>query len=1025
MNDVICGRVTGVRNTNIVGHMRCHDVYQLIINKTFDGIDKINRPLIYASYSAQRPTKDSFDDWSGLQIFDLDIHDSGISKVIITSLHDFLKRFKWYALCSLSTSLKGIHIYTGIDVSNIESTEERKKIYYNSYYNKVVIIYNILTKLFEKYLLNIKPEDVIDNHMMSVSQGVFLSATEHAFYNDKFQLESFNEKVNLSNNVLGLKTRIVQILNAEDNDDVLNIDDIDAGELPTNIHRPIHYKYQQRWSIINTLVAVYGEQKTKQMLPHIFAGTPTAELVSIIRTAKSRKKAVSTMGIELLNTNHGFNITYTGEIRKNGIRKEIDDAGEIITQELTKPQENAKNHFIKLKHNEFLLDKKDEIMSIIKSSPNDKDSGNIVILESGTGTGKTHFFSNLDGKVLLIEPFISVIESNFDNTEWECVYGSKRPQYKKNIVMTFDKFSRIELVKLIEEKYEYIIIDESHLLLSSPYRPILGNVLKVLAQLVEWNKDLTNPFNIVLMSGTPFGERIFFNNLYDKYIKIEKETQFKKVANIFFDTDISSIITKTVIDSVKQIRDGGTVLMPCNQGEKFVKTIERAIDWYGSSLYDDWKPIKSLTYRKSTSNVQKCMDLIESEDATVYDFISCTTYMSVGVNITKFKRVIPPLIIFNNINNDFYNGNDIEQFANRLRQSDLHVNVNFKVDSINTSLFQTVGLSLNTDTQYLEWLEAMTQTTNKYNGTDYLQTYEANKILQSPLIEYNLVDEKWNINREFLLLQSFYEDYSKYIGQFSVIIKFLRYYNYQVEVFNINNFPNIVETIPLIATNFMEIRRMIKSEFGIIYEAYLDFIADNFLRVKETVHNDMVVEEENDLEIISFADNNVLYVKNRKEFDYIFNIFNKYTKFFKIDTIMYIFNNCRANDGQISWTKIENVYDNVQYIFKEDEKIVTGMQGQLQEHIGMDVNNVKEDITPVLDSIVDNYMKEASISFIAENKLRTKYKKLITNIYHVFFYIDEENHLAYRNYYNEFINIQKERDNDDNDFISIASKMFE
>lgn len=1006
MKDIkIAGRVDSVKNIQITTTYSIQEIYTIIKSEFYQKVEKGRRPLVYASISQTRPTKDSFCDWTGLQIFDLDIHDNNISSLIIEIIHNVLKKFKWYALSTLSTSGNGIHIYTAIDVSSITDMKKRKEIYYNSYYNKVVIIYNLLSKLISEKCLTFKAEDVIDNHMMNVAQGVFIAATKNCYYNEDFELKVFNENTNLNNNILGLKTKITQILQAEDKDTTIDISNIEVGNVPVNIHRPIHYKYQQRWAIINTLVAIFGDTATKSMLPNIFTGTDYSELLQIVRTAKTRHKGVSTIGIDLLNQNHGFNIKYKDGVVIGGDTPTIEDT---IKPDFT---EN-KNHYIQLKSDEFLLDKKDELLKIIKDNKaNPEAKGNIVILESGTGTGKTHFFANLDAKVLLIEPFISVIESNFDPNEWECVYSNKRPQYQRNIVMTFDKFAKVDLLDLMSKGYEYIVIDESHLLLSSPYRPILGKVIEVLSKLVEWNKELTNPFNIIMMSGTPFGERLFFSKLYDKYIKIEKDTDYVKHVEYNIDTSEGLIITKTVIAAVEQIHSGGTVLMPCNQGEKFVKVIEKAIDWYGSIKYEDWKPIKKITYRKSTGNSKKCTELIETEDASEYDFITCTTYMSVGVNITKFRKAVTPLVIFNNVANDFYSANDIEQFANRLRQTDLNVIVNHKVSEIDDSIFNTLSLSMNSDAIYIEYLNEIIKLANKYQNNDYLKSFEANEILKSADIQYDTVEEKFTVNKEYVLLRSFYEDYSKYIDQLSVIIKMLEYYNYVIDIKYLNQDTQILQDCALLTAQFQELKRVVKGEYSAIYEAYIDYIAEHYLRVKNTISQDLVEEDSELTEIISFSDTGVLYVKNRKEFDYIYNLFHKFSHFFSFETIVYILDNCRDGAGVINWTKVENIYDNIAFVGKEDQTVVNGMHGLIAEHIGMLVETVKDDITPILEEIVDKYLEDVKISFLPESKLRAKYKKLVNNIYKIFFFIDEEDTLQLRNWYREYITLQSEGNN--------------
>ena len=83
--------------------------------------------------------------------------------------------------------------------------------------------------------------------------------------------------------------------------------------------------------------------------------------------------------------------------------------------------------------------------------------------------------------------------------------------------MTIDKFAALNLMDIKASGFDYIFIDESHLLFQSEYRPIMPKVIEMI-------KHTEVP--IVLMSGTPSGELVFFPNAV--HLKVIKKDLRKK-----------------------------------------------------------------------------------------------------------------------------------------------------------------------------------------------------------------------------------------------------------------------------------------------------------------------------------------------------------------------------------------------------------------------------------------------------------------------------------------------------------------
>lgn len=111
-------------------------------------------------------------------------------------------------------------------------------------------------------------------------------------------------------------------------------------------------------------------------------------------------------------------------------------------------------------------------------------------------------------KMLIIEPFKSIVESKFNR--WKehvhLIYGTQNDDIRSNkniFVAIIDKVqSSVELGPYNHPRFDYIVIDESHLLTMSEYRRNCGLLL-------DYLKNKTIQSKIIYMTGTPLFERQF------------------------------------------------------------------------------------------------------------------------------------------------------------------------------------------------------------------------------------------------------------------------------------------------------------------------------------------------------------------------------------------------------------------------------------------------------------------------------------------------------------------------------------
>ena len=100
----------------------------IIINKANENIAKMDRSIVFGSYTDERPIgKKAFDLWNGLQVFDIDIKNRELAEAIKIKLFNRLKKYNWFFGISFSSSGKSLHVYTKIQVSEDDHKDPLKK----------------------------------------------------------------------------------------------------------------------------------------------------------------------------------------------------------------------------------------------------------------------------------------------------------------------------------------------------------------------------------------------------------------------------------------------------------------------------------------------------------------------------------------------------------------------------------------------------------------------------------------------------------------------------------------------------------------------------------------------------------------------------------------------------------------------------------------------------------------------------------------------------------------------------------
>lgn len=886
-------------------------IFDLLLDDFYAQTEKTNRKVVFPVESNDRPIGDnSYLSWNGMQIIDLDIKDKTIANKLKTALFDSLKKYHWFLGVCTSASGKGLHVWTKISPISV-NLSNRKIEYLCNFRHKYSYVYIILSKYASE--LGYTKEQILDFMDMAMAkpqQGIFISSDKKAKMNVNFQdlrldanfetaFDTGIESINWISHP-DLKAIFAKLewfnndkFNSRSNVDITEIDNIDERDKSKSIKK--HYKHAQRWQLANTLTSLYGFDKALALMCEICDGTEYKELRGDIKTASIHNKPISIWAVKELNKYHGFKIEL-----KNADKEYDGVAEEVITKDEEKqnPTEvlNNKSNVVNLylKKNEYLSHLKDDIISNLS---------HITLLEAGAGYGKTEMIKSFKAKTLLILPFTSTIKSKVETSEttsdWLYYYGNKRPILDdilgdKSMSMTIDKFSKLNVMELDSADFEYIVLDESHLLFTSSYRDVMAPTIQRLANCKA---------KIILMTGTPTGELLFFPNI--KHIKVTKEDVRVKT----FQLNMCPGSTEQLIEMCKMmandILEGKKILFPTNRGNLYFEQIIGIVQQYLDKT-DFGRQLNAFYYKKSNYN-DESMDNINI-DKTIgnNDIVFCTTYLSVGVDICD-------KYVFSVYFNEQWIPQDIEQFANRLRNNDLHIKMFLpKTDNsgfaINYYYTQPLDLGLNKEDLLLarDLIKTCNDMIERNNEESKYNPLIQSLLSSNKYLKYDENDCKYYIDETTYKLKVFEERYSAYSKQLEIMLKGLRYYGYSVEYQDYET--SIPEDKKEEIKEYLKACRNRRFNYNTIQTfKFLDTINEgNIEEYKEILRGNYDILKANK-NMTEFGDQN-LYVEDIEIVERNTPIVVGLYKFYDCDTIKDIYQYCtETKQNRINFSKLNRI----------------------------------------------------------------------------------------------------------------------
>ena len=888
------------------------DLVNEIVDKKNRNVQKTNRKMVFSSDNGTRPVGDEgYMHWDGFQLIDMDIKDADVTKQLKPLLFERLKKYNWFLGVVTSSSGKGLHIYTKISISSEDSSLRVRRLQYMANFrHKYSFVYiacqNVLPQIGKE------KEDLqrwMDMSMCKPQQGGFIpydpGALISSHFFEDFIYVNFDNVEDIGSPDIDWVTHpdLKEIFaryewfTPDDPDDYSKVDINvkSTGDPEFDTHKRFHYKHFERWRLANTLVQIYGDrdvsgkiisvQKPFQYLRRICTlDIKDKELEADCMTAKRYNKPVDPWAVNRLNSQHGFKIKM--DIDHSQDTWSLYDSIDQNVYKLDNPciiHESPNTYDFHLQSNQYLGDIRYSLL---------EKAGMISLIDAGAGTGKTEMVKQLvrEGKkILLVMPFTSTIKSKVENTaDWYWSYGNRKPKLDaaRGLAMTVDKFSNMNLMEVKDAGYEYIFIDESHLLFQSEYRPVMAKVIEMIR---------STEIPVIMMSGTPIGETVFFPDIV--HLRVKKDDLRRKEIRVYQAETTFDMIAHMARSMALDITNGKRILFPTNRGTIFKQEIEAAVRYFLENDPDCgvFRDVRFEYYKKSNVGEKFIDDINFSKSIRDIDVLFCSTYLSVGVDILdKYDFAI--------YIDDIWMPQELEQFANRIRSRDLFVNVFVALYDANGNRLidknvKPLNMQLNEDE--VRDVQSILQMCNKMierNPVEYKYNSLVSSIIRNnKYIEYNTVENKYYLNEIAYRTIIFERKYREYVQQLYVLVKGMECYGYMLctsldknlPVFKLSNeemltLKSVIDNahdsqVKVNTKHVEELLENITTERLIIYKGVIN--GEYEIKKGRTWQEDIAAK--------------TMTVKNEEMFSKVIPLFMSLEKMFDVDTIKDIFEFCR------------------------------------------------------------------------------------------------------------------------------------
>lgn len=962
------------------------DLVDTITDPANKKVAKTNRKAVFSTSNGKRPAgNNAFLWWNGFQVIDMDIKDEKMAKKLKEHIFNSLYKCNWFLGVTLSASGQGLHIYTKIAVpEDMEGDyKKRKLLYLTNFRHKFSFVYIACLSAMQKF--DFTKDDLMkwmDISMFRPAQGAFIGYDPHPLINTRFFEDfiyiCFDNIEDVGHPEIDwvtypdLKTIFSrwEYFEEEENSPEVNIEN--APHLENSTTNKVHYKHNERWRLANTLVNIYGlEWGCKYMRMICSNNIPDKELRADCQTAATHKKPIDIWAVNRLNSVHGFKIKMNIEDQQIEEEELFQAMNQIENPNVIRKSKYTYN--IDINRHQYLGDVMDQIIPKLER---------ITLIEAGPGLGKTEMVKQLVNqgkKVMMILPFTSVIKSKVESEEgWYYAYGSRNPKLdvEHGLALTVDKFSRLNMMDIKAAGFDYIFLDESHLLFMSEYRPVMAKVIDLIR-----NTEVP----IVLMSGTPTGELVFFPDVV--HIHIKKEEVREKTLEVNMVDNTSTLLYHMCRQMAQDIAQGKRVLFPSNEGTSFSKKVKAGIEYFLQQNHAIFEELNLQYYKKSNLG-DEWMDKVNFEKTiTDAQVVMCTSFLSVGVDI------------WDRLNFQIYFGDlctaaECDQWCNRLRANDLRVKMFIaKNDAEGNPRFinKFKPMNFKLDDEEIKDLHSILRICNgmiERNPTEYKYNSLVASIIQNNrFIVYDEIKCKYYVDEIAYKTVIFERKFRDYMQQLPVFMKGMQAYGYKISAkdlgeFNVTGsevFRDLKNMIKLAHDNQLILSTThIEELLDLINEQNLNIYRD-VMKGKFEIKKGKVWKED--------LNNMIMTVKDVEVFEKVVPIVSSMSKMFEMEQIRQIFEYCRNPNGSFNFAAINRVRIFINIIKNDEEKrldlpIKEFMDESLKFAEQEEVH--KNDLKKFIISFAQRYADRESTIEILISRAELTMKKLVDTFEKIF-----------------------------------------
>lgn len=617
------------------------------------------RALWFVDDISFRPTSSDYNRWDGHVLLDLD----SIQPLTADHIFSILRREQpaWVEVVKRSGSGL-LHILCKTEVETHQKDEQHFQTAFDTF---TMLLNNLLNK-------NDLKDVVPDNKMRKVCQGMALWKSEF-FINDNnngfnvFEtaeygvaeekiLKTVNEKaINAS-----LTNNIRKINNLSTKNFQFTYDTEKARYKVWQPHGDDHARYKERLAVVYALHSLgASEEETIMICRYGFEKEGLAEVPGYYNSIKCGNIPFMEHNLRTLQD----------YLKSCGIDYSLRPI--IAVDEDIKPLHAIKyDKTVFLKADEHIVGNwitNDEIPAILENT-----GKNVIYLNAAPGVGKTEMAKWLILKMHKRVCFCcgrnTVIDGKFDGMDVVRCYGEAAENAdledkKKSLVCSLDWFGRNFEKHVHHKGYDFIVMDEIHLIDEHYRKTTMMKICNII------KKFPSNSENLILMTATPSFETYYLSEKNSCCIKIEKERTYYKSITPIISPNHQTSIDVMIKDVENAVNSGKKVLIVENDTHRNAMLTD----------YFNHHNIRLVDFnRKNKGNRNVKFVLKNARIPDGYQGLVITSYFGVGNEVFENDDLE---VFFMPTTHSHFTSNEIEQYANRIRNRDLNAKIYYNQKS--------------------------------------------------------------------------------------------------------------------------------------------------------------------------------------------------------------------------------------------------------------------------------------------------------------------------------------------------------